>query len=148
MKLPGKIFNRLYSFQVFRYLVIGFFTTVISFGTYWLMIYLLVMPPHFANFVSIFLAVIFAYSANKMLVFNSRCANLQELALEMFRFICSRGIAIAIELSGVYLLLDIVSLAPLPAKALTSVVVLLFNYLSFRYFIFQAQNSAKSIETE
>ena len=139
MKLPEHFTSRLFSFQFLRYLLIGFFTTLISFGLFWLLIACFGTPPHFANFISVFLAVLFAYFANKMLVFKSRCESLGNLVLEMIRFILSRGFSIAIELAGVYLFMDIVNLVPLLAKALTSLIVLIVNYLSFRYFVFPAR---------
>ncbi len=139
MKQAEQFTNRLFSFQIMRYLVIGFFTTLISFGLFWLLLTCVATPPNLANFISVFLAVLFAYFANKVVVFKSRCESLAALFLEIVRFVLSRGFSILIELAGVFLFMDIGNFAPLPAKVITSLIVLIVNYLSFRYFVFQAQ---------
>ncbi len=138
MNLPGQFARSLFSFQVTRYLVIGFFTTLISFGLFWLLLACFALTPNLANFISVFLAVLFAYFANKAAVFKSHCESSGALLKEMFRFGLSRGFSILIELAGVYLLINIGSLVPLMAKAITGLIVLAFNYLSFRYFVFKA----------
>lgn len=137
MKQPKQFTNRLFSYQIIRYLLIGFFTTLISFGLFWLLLTCFAAPPNLANFISIFMAVLFAYFANKVAVFKSRCESLSALFMEIVRFVLSRGFSILIELAGVFLFMDIGNLAPLPAKALTSLIVLIVNYLSFRYFVFR-----------
>lgn len=139
MKQPWQFINHLLSFQLIRYLVIGFFTTLISFGLFWLLLAFFATPPNLANLISIFMAVLFAYFANKVAVFQSRCDSIGALFMEIMRFFISRGLSIFIEFAGVLLLMGTGSLAPLTAKALTSLVVLVVNYLLFRYYVFQAQ---------
>ncbi len=137
MKQSGQFMSRLFSFQIIRYLFIGVFTTLISFGFFWLLLTCFAAPPNLANLISVFMAVLFAYFANKMTVFKSRCESLGALFMEIVRFVLSRGFSILIELAGVFLIMNIGNLAPLPAKALASLIVLIVNYLSFRYFVFR-----------
>jgi putative flippase GtrA len=144
MKQPKQFTSRLFSFQIIRYLVIGFFTTLISFGLFWLLLTFFTAPPNLANFISVFLAVLFAYFANKVVVFKSRCESMGAHFMEIVRFVLSRGFSIFIELAGVFVFMDFGNFAPLPAKALTSLIVLIVNYLSFRYFVFRSKGRFNS----
>jgi len=123
--------------QVSRYLIIGLLTTAISFGSFGLMIYLSAISPHLANSIAVLLAVIFAYFANKIYVFRTEFGGIIPLVLEMIRYLASRAAAMIIEIAGVYLLMELISLLPIPAKALVSLLVIVFNYLAFRYFVFR-----------
>lgn len=134
---PDQYFSRLTHNRIIRYLVTGFFITLISFGSFSLLVTLTAISPHAANTISIFLAVVFAYAANKAFVFQSEFNGIKSLALEIFRFIASRAASIILEIGGVYFFLELAGLEAIWAKALISLVVIVFNYLSFRFFVFR-----------
>jgi len=120
-----------------QYLVIGFLTTVISFGSFWVLIEQVKFQPNWANIISVMLAVAFAYIANKVVVFRSKCSDLRVLVLEIFRFILTRIIAIIVEIVGVYLLYSIFSMSAILAKIYISVIIIVINYLSFKHLVFR-----------
>lgn len=137
MSFSVKNVTKLAQSQVSRYLIIGMMTTAISFGSFGFMIYLSAISPHLANIIAVLLAVIFAYFANKFYVFRTAFKGIIPLLLEMIRYLASRAAAMIIEIAGVYLLMELIGLLPIPAKALVSLLVAVFNYLAFRYFVFR-----------
>ena len=139
MKLIGTLYYKLVSSRIFHYLFIGFLTTAISFGTFWLLYFYAAVPPNVANIISVFLAVIFAYVANKIVVFKSSFANIKVLLPEVLRFILSRGLSVTFEIAGVYLFIEILNLEALLSKALISLFILILNYLMFRFYVFRGQ---------
>ncbi len=134
---PGKYVVKLTHNRIIRYLVTGFFTTLISFGSFGLLITLANISPHTANIISVLLAVVFAYFANKVIVFRSEFNGIVSLVLEMLRFIVSRTAALVLEIAGVYIFLELAGLEAITAKAVISLLVIVFNYLSFRYYVFR-----------
>ena len=134
---PGQCYSRLTQNRIIRYLVTGFFTTLVSFGSFSLLVTLTAITPHTANIISIILAVFFAYAANKAFVFQNEYNGIKSLALEIFRFIASRVASMILEIAGVYFFLELAGLDAIWAKALISIIVIIFNYVSFRYFVFQ-----------
>ena len=120
-----------------KYILIGLFTTFISFGSFWILMTLLDVQPNPANIISVVLAVLFAYLANKIVVFKSRCQNFAELVSELFRFAVARGLSILTEIGGVFLLYSVINVEALAAKILVSVFVLIINYLFFKFYIFK-----------
>lgn len=120
-----------------QYILIGLVTTFISFGSFWILITRLDVQPNLANLISVILAVLFAYLANKIVVFKSRCGNFAELVSELFRFAVARGLSILTEIGGVFLLYSVFHVEALAAKILVSIFVLILNYLFFKFYIFK-----------
>ncbi len=72
--------------KIIRYVFIGGLTTLVSFGSSWIMVYPLQMNTNLANTISVILAVLFAYITNKIYVFKSKCDSYMELFIEGLRF--------------------------------------------------------------
>jgi len=135
----GQYVSRLTHNRIIRYLVSGFFTTLISFGSFGLLIALTSITPHTANIISVLLALIFAYVANKKIVFQSKADGVLALFFEVLRFTASRFLSMIIEIAGVFILIEFIHLGPVLSKALISVLVVIFNYLAFQFFIFRSK---------
>lgn len=130
--------------SIFLYILIGAGTTLISFGTFWLLAGRLQVNPHAANAVAVACAITFAYIANKNLVFNSWCRNFIELLKEIWRFVISRALTMLTEIGGLFLLHDICKLEAMAAKVAVSVIVLILNYLFFRFVVFPNESRRHS----
>jgi putative flippase GtrA len=144
MNISVKNVAKLAQSQVSRYLIIGMMTTAISFGSFGLLIHLTAISPHLANSIAVLFAVIFAYFANKIFVFRTAFEGIIPLSLEMIRYLASRAVAMIVEIAGVYLLMELIGLLPMPAKALISLLVIVFNYLAFRYFVFRQKQLSEN----
>lgn len=132
----GGIRNDQKYIRIYRYILVGSCTTVISFGTFWLLLYFGRLDPNIANAISILVAVLFAYAANKNIVFKSQCKNVLELIGELFRFILSRSFTLLVEIAGLFLLYSILNINAVLSKIVVSIFVLIINYLSFHYIVF------------
>jgi putative flippase GtrA len=137
MKMPGLKIKNPELEQIVRYVLIGIVTTMISFGTFWALLQWTETSTHPANIISVLLAVIFAYLANKILVFRSSCKDILSLIFEILRFVLSRGISLLMEIGGVFFFHNMVSLSPLVSKLIVSFVILIYNYLAFRLIVFK-----------
>lgn len=123
--------------KLIRYTLVGGCTTLISFGVYWFLYKWIQLDPNLSNMVSILCAVIFAYIANKIFVFKSKCKTFQELIIEIFNFFSSRIITILVEISGVFFLYTYLKINPMLSKIIVNGVVLILNYLLSQYIVFK-----------
>lgn len=137
MEINSKKKGKLPLKHYLQYILIGLVTTFISFGSFWILMMLFNLQPNPANIISVVLAVLFAYLANKIVVFKSRCRNFAGLVAELFRFAVARGLSILTEIGGVFLLYSVFHVEALAAKILVSIFVLILNYLFFKFYIFK-----------
>ncbi len=123
--------------RIFRYIIIGCGTTLISFGTFWFLGCRINLNPHAANVISVAGAITFAYIFNKTFVFTSRCENTLQLIWEIWRFFISRALTMLTEIGGLFLLHSLCKLDALASKVAVSAVVLLLNYIFLRFMVFR-----------
>lgn len=123
--------------KLFRYTFIGGLTTIVSFGTYWLLAYPANMDPNIANIISVICAVIFAYITNKKFVFRSRCHSIKELFVESLSFFSSRAITMGIEIAGLFLLYSYMKVDAMVSKIIVTIIVLILNYLLSQFLVFK-----------
>lgn len=123
--------------KMMRYVIIGGLTTLVSFGSSWVMVYPLRLNPNLANTLSIILAILFAYITNKIYVFKSKCDSYREVAIEGFRFFSSRAITMFIEIGGVFVLNTLLQMEFMLSKGLMNVIVLILNYVLSQFLIFR-----------
>ena len=124
--------------QAVRYLFFGGCTTAVNLLCFWLM-RMLHVPLHFANFLSIITAVLFAYAVNKTYVFQVQPANWKEQLQLFCKFIGARGLTMLIEMIGVWLLVDVCQMYDMLGKMIVQVVVLVLNYLFSRFLVFSKE---------
>lgn len=132
--LANKIRNRLELY--IRYVVVGFFTTLVSFTTFGLLHYLISLNVDTANTLSVITAVIFAYFANKHLVFKTPYRSVVLFFREILSFFISRTTTMLMEIIGVHFIYSYVISNAAIAKITVSFVVLILNYLFSQYFVF------------
>lgn len=123
--------------ELLRYLVIGVLTTLVGYGSFWLFVYPLEMEPNGSNFLSINLAILFAFFTNKSFVFKHHSENLIQWLQAFVKFYGSRGLSIVVEMAGVWLCLSVLGLSPMVSKILIGFIVILLNYFVSKYFVFK-----------
>ncbi len=152
MKKLGDLLRKYRS--IVLYLVFGVATTVVNWLVYIPCIKLCgENPTNFqvtiCNAIAWVVAVTFAYVTNKRFVFESKCTKKSQLLLEIVSFFGARvfsgifeiflpGALITIGLSQA-----IFGVEGAVAKAITSVVVILLNYLLSKLVIFRKKRSGK-----
>lgn len=120
-----------------RYLFFGGLTTLVNLISFYLFRSLAGLGLQTANVFSIVLAILFAYVVNSKFVFEDNCRGIREHLPPFFRFIGARGVTMAVEILGVWLLVQVMALPDMWGKFFTQFLVLVLNYLFSRFFVFQ-----------
>ena len=128
---------RLLTSEGMRYLFIGGCTTLVNLVVFTVLCRLVHLDVNISNIISVAVSILFAYIANKLVVFRSHCNSFGELAAECARFIGARLATMVIEVGGVYVLYNIVHQDELIAKLETQVLVVIGNYFISRFIVFR-----------
>ena len=130
-----KIINKLYNNNIIRSVFFGAITTHVNLITY--LILRNFININIANFISIVLAICFAYFVNSKFVFKSTAKTIEERAKEFFKFIAARISTMIIELLGVFIFADILAFNDMITKIAVQFVVLILNYILSKLIIFK-----------
>ena len=138
--------------ELCRYLIIGGATTLVNYVLFLILCYLTPMGNSntgitLANIISIFAAILFAYFANKYVVFKSQASGIRELIYEMVRFIAARLSTMAIEVTGVFLIVSVAGREPFIGKMLVQILVVIGNYFISRYLVFRTSYQENQSDT-
>lgn len=129
------IIHKLYDNNIIRYIFFGGLTTLVNLITYVILRNL--MDYNIANFISIVLAICFAYFVNSRFIFKSIANTLEERTKEFFKFIAARFSTMIIELVGVFIFVEIIVLNDMITKILIQFLVLILNYIFSKLIVFK-----------
>ena len=130
--------------ELAAYVIVGVLTTVVYFGTYAVFKYLGV--NYMVNScLSWIVAVLFAFFANKYVVFRSMRAN--DLLQEMFRFFGARIVTLLMDLLITWSCIELMGIGEWTTKIISQIVVMVLNYLFSKLFVFRKGQKA-SEQTE
>ncbi|MEA4823643.1 MAG: GtrA family protein [Clostridiaceae bacterium] len=125
--------------ELLRYAVIGALTTAVSFGSLWFFVNITGINANIANILSIVCAVVFAYVANKLVVFRTHCRTRADLFREAVSFFAARGLTMLVEAGGFSLLYEICGIQYMISKGIISVLILVLNYVLSKWVVFRKQ---------
>lgn len=118
------------------YMLFGVLTTIINLVSYTGMIYL-----HWNVQLSVILSwlitVISAYLTNRRWVFNSKATTSVELLHESLAFLSSRLLTLILEMIIIWFGVQLLRQNPLIWKLIDNVVVVIFNYIISKLFVFK-----------
>ena len=123
--------------ETIRYLIVGGATTLVNYGLFELLHSLAGLGVTVSNVTSIAASVIFAYVANKLIVFRMRSESLKELVTEFFKFVGSRLFTIALEIWAVELFDKVLGMSARLGKIVSLVVVVVTNYFISKLIVFR-----------
>ena len=121
--------------EIVRFGVVGVITTAINFLIFKLG-RMARLPLVAANSVAWLAAVLFAFAANKFIVFQSADWNTMFILEELSWFLMSRLLTLLIETSLLWLLVKKRDLPEMASKCGVSVLVVLLNYLLGKFLVF------------
>lgn len=125
--------------DILVYLVFGVLTTLVNYLVYLPLYNLLNLSATASNIIAWFVAVLFAFLTNKPFVFKSRDWTLSVAWPEFCKFIgCRIGSGVA-ETLIIYITVDLFSLNGNLMKVITSILVVILNYISSRLLVFRKQ---------
>lgn len=124
--------KKLQNSQIFRYIMTGGMTTVINYIIY-ILLTAVSMDYLVANSIAWLGAVIFAYYANRHMVFRSEGNKKQEFV----QFFSLRLATLAVENLLLFMFVGYIGAAELPSKIVVSVITVVLNYFACKYSIFK-----------
>ncbi len=123
---------------VFKYIIVGGMTTLINFIIYWFLLTIFDYNPNVSNIIAIIVSVIFAYFANKIVVFESKTTTVKSLLEEFFRFVSSRAMTMILEIVGVFIAIEVFDVNVLLAKAILTILVVIINFFLSKLLVFNS----------
>lgn len=141
-----KTIKKLIDSEVFRYLVFGGLTTLVSIVTYWLFSAMLsgdgeisVIDIQAANVLSWIFAVTFAYITNKFFVFGQGSLKPKTLVREILSFVAARLFSLVAECLWLFVTTAYLGINDKISKIIGQVFVVVINYVFSKVFIFKKE---------
>lgn len=122
--------------EVINYLFFGIITTAINIITFQLFIKCSI-NYEIATVLAWIISVIFAFITNRRYVFKSKNEHDKKLIKEFFNFIGARILSLGIDLICMYICIDLLIITPLLAKLISNIIVVIFNYIISKFYIFK-----------
>lgn len=124
--------------EIINYLIVGVLTTVVSLGTYFIVTSLFLNPDkplelQIANIISWVFAVIFAYFANRIFVFESKDKNMIK---EASKFALSRVGTLLMDMLIMFVGVNLLHINDKIMKLIVQVVVTILNYILGKFLVF------------
>lgn len=123
--------------EILSYLIFGVLTTVVNYLVYLPVYNLLGWSAAFSNIIAWVAAVIFAYLTNKPLVFRSHDWSAGTVIPELTKFVGCRVASGAAETFILLVAVDILHWNGNLWKLLTSVLVVILNYIASKLLVFR-----------
>jgi len=146
--------DRLINRETISYGFWGVMTTIINIGLY----RILLLFPYFAdenrggfaaaNAIAIIAAKVAAYFVNKFFVFKKKNDSAGSLMKEIFRFVYTRGLTFLLDYFGLIFLVDVLGGDKKYMKYITTIVVVIVNYLFGKFLVFRKQPDEKVLVQE
>ena len=124
--------------ELIRYIIVGGMTTVVSLGTYYLLVFTVLDPKdalqlQIANVISWIAAVTFSYFASRSYVFASKNENVLK---EMIDFYIARLATLGMDMGIMFLTVTIYGINDKIAKLIVQIVVTVGNYMLSKFWVF------------
>ena len=129
--------------EIFWYLVVGGLTTIVGYGTKAIFYSLCGFDAGTSTALSWVCAVLFAYPTNKILVFEHKAKN---LFLEFFSFVASRVATGVFDYFFMMITVDILEYNFYVMMIISSVVVLVLNYVFSKLITFRKKKAPRTEE--
>lgn len=127
--------------EIINYLIFGILTTVVSLGTYYILVLTVLdatnaLQLQIANIIAWITCVTFAYITNKLYVFKPTN---KSLCKEIIEFYCSRLVSLFIDMGLMYLLVSTLNFNDKIVKIIIQIIIIFVNYLISKLFVFKKE---------
>lgn len=122
-----------------RYLVFGALSTVVNFVVY----DFINLSTTIRNVIAWVVAVMFAYITNKAFVFFTKAKDIKDLIREIISFFGARVITLVIETIFLYIFIDKFGFNDNLMKIISSIFVIILNFIFSKLFIFKKEDNNK-----
>lgn len=127
----------LYENMVARYLFYGVLTVVINLLSFYILKDVLKMNLDVSNFLSILIALLFAYVVNTYCVFHSQVSTRKGKFAEFFKFFTARIFTMVLEIVGVHFMVNIIAIGSFVSKLVMQFIVVLLNYILSKFLVYK-----------
>ena len=122
--------------ELLLYVLFGALTTIVNYLVFFPLYNVAHMSAAGSNGIAWCAAVIFAYITNKLYVFTSRDWSLRAILPELGKFVACRIGSGMMETLIIYITVDGLTFNGNIMKLLTSILVIIFNYVASKLFVF------------
>lgn len=127
--------------ELINYLIFGVLTTVVSLGTYYLLVFTILdannpIELQIANIISWITCVTFAYITNKKYVF---APTNKSLIREMIEFYASRIASLFIDMGFMFLFVSVLKFNDTVIKMIGQIVIITINYILSKLIVFKKE---------
>ncbi len=138
----GKIRQLLCKYMdIILYLVFGVLTTAVNLIVYAPLHYWCDLPASLSNGIAWVAAVVFAFLTNKKYVFKSNEWAASVVLPELGKFVASRVASGLFETLFIAITVDIMLQDAMLMKVISSIVVIVMNYIASRLFVFRKRTN-------
>lgn len=123
--------------QIILYLIFGGLTTLINIITFYICNDLLIIEYKLSNIIAWILSVIFAFFTNKIIVFNSKNKDKNQITYEVISFLGARLLSLIFDMVLMIFMIDVLKLDELITKILVNIFVVIINYIFSKFIIFR-----------
>lgn len=136
--------------EVIVYLIFGGLTTLLSLIVFWLLTDIIPIAESTlpANIISNAAGIVFAYCTNRKWVFESKIKGFLPVIKELSKFVGGRLFTVLFDLAFVYVAVDVLNGNDMIFKLISTVVVVILNYVISKFIVFAKSRKAKKEENE
>ncbi len=135
MLQKGKVLAKKYE-EVIAYLIVGVITTIISLVSYYLFSRIAKCDYQTATILSWILSVLFAFFANKIVVFKSKTNDHKAFLIELFNFFKYRILSLVIDMASMFCLIELLHINDMISKIIVQFIIVVANYVFSKFLIF------------
>jgi len=137
MSKTNKVFNVFFSKTFLLYFIFGGMATIVDWGSFWILVYLLNTNYLFAVTLSFIFGSITNFSLNKTLNFRNKYRR-WDIQFMLYLLVAITGLILTLAL--MWLLVEWLSIDKMTSRIIVSAIVLGYNFLGHKYFTFKILN--------
>ncbi|UOQ86822.1 GtrA family protein [Gracilibacillus salinarum] len=128
--------------EIISYILFGIMTTLVNLTVYVLLTSVFAWHYQVATVTAWIAAVLFAYFTNKSYVFKAKYSNIFLMFKSFGVFVFYRVLSLLVDLFVMYVLIEIFYINDLVTKIIANIIVVMFNYLTSKWFVFKESSSS------
>ena len=136
MRLMNSTFRRNIR-EITLYVIFGALTTLISLVTYWMFTRCIYLGYYWANVLSWVLAVAFAFTTNKTIVFRDT----GKLPRKIIFFLTSRLATLGMDTALLFVGIELLNINDFIVKVFVQIIVIAENYVLGKFFVFRKSSN-------
>lgn len=134
--------------ELIAYGVVGVMTTIINMAAFWLFNTPLGVHYTIANIIAWVLAVVFAFFANKIFVFENHGWSGAVVLHEATTFFLSRIASLLVDMAGMALMISVLHCDEMLSKFVVNILVILINYILGKFWVFGKKADTPAADRE